>query len=249
MTRLWIMSDLHQEDGRKPYKLAAMPEHDVVVLAGDITGSPVETVQYASQTFKKPIVCVAGNHEFFRRGNIGRLNTSAAVLGSHIGRIYSLEDRYDDVAGVRFYGSTLWTSFDLHNDRQWAMAEASMGVADFTAIPGFTPALARERHLASVENLDLMLREAWDGPRVVVTHHAPSPLSQSPTWAGSRLAPSFTSDLTDLIMHHQPDVWIHGHLHDNCDYRIGRTRVVCNPKGYGSENAGFDPCLVVEVGT
>jgi hypothetical protein len=40
---------------------------------------------------------------------------------------------------------------------------------------------------------------------------------------------------------------MHGHTHDSADYRVGETRVVCNPRGYGLENPSYDPALVIEV--
>jgi hypothetical protein len=36
-------------------------------------------------------------------------------------------------------------------------------------------------------------------------------------------------------------LWVHGHVHNQRDYHIGATRVVCNPRGYVDEpNFGFD---------
>jgi len=43
-------------------------------------------------------------------------------------------------------------------------------------------------------------------------------------------------------------LWIHGHTHDNVDYRIARTRVLSNQCGYaGKILPGFDPGRVVTV--
>jgi predicted phosphodiesterase len=44
-------------------------------------------------------------------------------------------------------------------------------------------------------------------------------------------------------------VKVHGHTHESFDYEIGKTRVVCNPRGYASieENRGFRPDFTVEV--
>jgi hypothetical protein len=39
----------------------------------------------------------------------------------------------------------------------------------------------------------------------------------------------------------------HGHIHDSADYRVGATRVIANPHGYGRENAKFDPTFIIEV--
>jgi hypothetical protein len=32
------------------------------------------------------------------------------------------------------------------------------------------------------------------------------------------------------------DLWVHGHVHDSFDYRVGRARVVANPRGYPLSN-------------
>jgi Icc-related predicted phosphoesterase len=58
---------------------------------------------------------------------------------------------------------------------------------------------------------------------------------------------AFVSDQSALIEAHQPALWVHGHVHNSSDYRVRRTRVVCNPHGYGTENPDFDGALVVEV--
>ena len=116
----------------------------------------------------------------------------------------------------------------------------------------FTPAHAREIHLRSRAFIEATLGAPHDGPTVVVTHHAPHPNSVHPRFVGNDASPGFVSDLSDLIARHGPELWVHGHTHDGCDYVVGGTRVVCNPKGYGPrsaggriENAAFDPQLVV----
>ena len=50
-----------------------------------------------------------------------------------------------------------------------------------------------------------------------------------------------------MIEEQRPALWVHGHTHDSCDYQVGVTRVVCNPRGYEDENKRFDPELVVTV--
>jgi len=65
---------------------------------------------------------------------------------------------------------------------------------------------------------------------------------------GDAINPAFASDLENLILEFQPELWIHGHIHTACDYTIGKTRVICNPRGYPSElNTGFIPEKVVEI--
>jgi hypothetical protein len=55
--------------------------------------------------------------------------------------------------------------------------------------------------------------------------------------------------MEDFILQHQPRLWIHGHTHESFDYKIGKTRVVCNPRGYAAieENKGFRPDFTLVV--
>jgi hypothetical protein len=95
------------------------------------------------------------------------------------------------------------------------------------------------------------LAEPFDGPTVVITHHAPSPRSIHPRFAGSPLNGCFVSDLERLMDGERVHLWIHGHTHDSFDYTVAGTRVLCNPRGYAknglNENVAFDAGLVVAV--
>ncbi len=115
-------------------------------------------------------------------------------------------------------------------------------------------------HLASRAWLADELERPFDGLTVVITHHAPHVLSIHPRHAGSALNAGFASDLTRLL--HKADLWLHGHVHDSFDYRIGKCRVVANPAGYclnrksvseasevELENQLFHPDLVLDAGS
>lgn len=82
---------------------------------------------------------------------------------------------------------------------------------------------------------------------VVITHHLPSFKSVAARYKNSALNPCFASQTDDLVMQLQPALWIHGHTHASVSYILGKTRVLCNPRGYGAENASFNPMMVVEV--
>jgi hypothetical protein len=143
--------------------------------------------------------------------------------------------------------------------RAAAMEEARRLVRDFSRIRMregdealFTPAASAtlfERHAAWLE---ARLAAPHAGTTVVITHHAPSPGSVHPRFAGSPMNACFVSDLERLLDGERVQLWIHGHTHDSFDYDVRGTRVVCNPRGYAkdgvNENARFDPCLQIEVG-
>lgn len=116
----------------------------------------------------------------------------------------------------------------------------------------FSPADARQRHIRSRAVIKRSLSEPFDGPTVVVTHHAPHPKSISSGFAKSMLTPAFVSDLGDVMMTGEPELWVHGHVHSSHDYVVDQTRVVVNLAGYRAgnawENAAFEPSKIVEVG-
>ena len=44
---------------------------------------------------------------------------------------------------------------------------------------------------------------------------------------------AYSSNLDEFIMDRpQIKLWTHGHTHEDFDYMIGSTRIVCNPRGY-----------------
>ena len=92
-----------------------------------------------------------------------------------------------------------------------------------------------------------MLATPFDGPTVVITHHAPHWDSVHPKFRSDPVTGAFASDLSSLIIQHQPNLWVHGHVHNSSDYRVGTSRIVCNPHGYGNENPAFNGQFVVEV--
>ena len=111
----------------------------------------------------------------------------------------------------------------------------------------FRPQEALLLHRRSVAFIAAELAKPFAGPTVVVTHHAPHMGSVHPRYESDLLSAAYVSDLGEIFDAGQPALWVHGHVHSSFDYRVGDTRVLCNPHGYGSENLGFDPALVVEV--
>ena len=69
---------------------------------------------------------------------------------------------------------------------------------------------------------------------VVVGHHSPSKLSTKPQYEDDVIVNgAYSSDLSEFILDHpQIKIWTHGHTHHKFDYRLGSTRIICNPRGY-----------------
>jgi predicted phosphodiesterase len=252
--KIQILSDLHLG-----FAALDMPlnDADLLVLAGDIA-SPREAVAWAAAR-GKPVLYVPGNHEFYGSD----LQTTLAELRSlSIGTCVDILHGTElHVAGVRFLGTTLWSDFRLFGTPSLdaaAMREARQAMRDFQRIrvsPGagrvFSPADAAALFRRESAWLAHSIARPFDGPTVVITHHAPSRRSIHPRFDGALLNASFVSDAEHLLDAGRVDLWIHGHTHDSFDYRIGETRVVCNPRGYVragvAENPRFDIDFRVDI--
>jgi Calcineurin-like phosphoesterase len=257
VTKLWIASDLHHGES---ISHQPAPVHDVFVCAGDWSrlDTAIETLQ-SGIIGNGLTVLVPGNHEYY-----GTVIEDAERAGADLAggsRVFLLNPGVAEHGDVRFLGCTLWTDYALFGREGFAqaMAEAAVGLNDHRLIrtragcsPGrtrlFTPEDALLRHKRERAWLEERLAEPFDGPTVVVSHHGVSPRSVPERFRTDPISPAFSSDLENMIMRHQPDMWIHGHTHDAFDYQIGRTRVICNPAGYSYEaNRGYKWDLVVDL--
>jgi predicted phosphodiesterase len=258
--RLLVQSDQHieQSDWRLPRKL---PAHDVAVFAGDVSSPLAASLLLLARErdagigLSRDIVLVPGNHEYYG-ADVDDALAEGRVLAARLG-IHLLDGDEAAIGGVRYLGTTLWTDYELYGNAVAARHAAAAQMNDHNHISrgaeGFSPADALALHRDRLAWLESRLAVPHAGATVVVTHHCPSPASVPAKYAGDALNPAFASNLDGLIRAHGPDLWIHGHTHSSFDYRIGGTRVLCNPKGYGPrngraiENREFRPRLVVEV--
>ncbi len=68
-------------------------------------------------------------------------------------------------------------------------------------------------------------------------------------YRGNALNSAYGTDYEKEIEAFGPNLWIYGHTHVSAEYTIGDTKIVCNPRGYITEdsNRDFNPNLDVEV--
>jgi Icc-related predicted phosphoesterase len=251
--RLQIFSDLHADVAR-PRPIAVAPEIDAVIVAGDVCEGAEKGFARLRQIvpMQVPIIMVMGNHEYYRRHLASELASprqAPPLYGVHL-----LENEVVVLSGVRIIGCSLWTDYALFGDSQRAMLVAAHGLNDHRRIKWskqpwsrFRPQEAWRLHQQSRAFIEATMAAPVDGATMVVTHHAPHPGSIHSQFKSDLLTAAYVSDLTTLIETGRPSLWVHGHVHESFDYRVGATRVVCNPHSYGTENGRFDPALVVEV--
>ncbi|MDZ7872471.1 MAG: metallophosphoesterase [Rhizobium sp.] len=263
--KAWVISDLHvMNAGILPFTI---PDADICVLAGDVSGSIHVTMECVERQIAPfmPIILVLGNHDFFHSSVDGALEYARRVTRNSSTTV--LENESAVIGSVRFLGATLWTDYmipfggsqpelPLPERRDVAIHFSQRFLMDFRAIYGSTsyggdglisPQEIIGRHEASRSYITNQLATPFDGKTVVVTHHAPSPRSRDIRFAGQPTNAGFLSDLDDLIKYGRPDFWIHGHIHRSFDYRLGSTRILCNPQGYRHERTGYQPGFVIDL--
>lgn len=235
---------------------------DAVILAGDIDlgGLSADYAGGLADWLGVPVILIAGNHEFYG-GEYHSTYEKLRIRSDGYPRLTFLErERFDlEVAGerVRILGCTLWTDFLLFGEGRHVSsmrsAEKSMsdysGLIQFEETERFLPEQVAIIFAETLQWLRTELATEFRGRTIVVTHHAPSALSVRQDHKRELLSAAYASKLDDLILKAAPALWIHGHMHHSLNYRIGNTRVVCNPRGYRPSelNKKFQPGLLFEI--
>lgn len=247
--KIQFISDLHIEFGDFDYRPT---DADLVIVAGDVNLG-IKGAQWLIESIKdKPVLYVIGNHEYYKNAHpklIGKLNATCADTNIHL-----LENAYYDHGDVRFFGATLWTNFELFGSPRIAGANCQSVMNYYKRIRR-DPSYSKMRsidiyriHKKTITWLEKNLVEASDKRKVIISHHAPSIQSVPEKYRTDMTTTAYASDLEYLMKDYQPELWFHGHLHTNSDYTIGKTRVLCNPRGYCDEpNLNFNPVLTVEI--
>lgn len=262
-TFIRIISDLHIEF--QPLHLLGLPtdKDGVLVVAGDVcpyknTDMFVDFFQQVSPMFKE-VVFVAGNHEFYQGGHLpGGYNTMKRLLSDHhLYNVHLLDDECVVFDGVAFIGSTLWTDFQNFNPVKMVTAKSyMMDYSETLFVEQFSSSrrLLRPEDVAELHKksrkyiFDTVAEQKALGNKVVVVvHHGVSEQSVHARFKGNHANCAFISNLDDEILATQPDLVVHGHVHNCFDYKIGETRVVVNPRAYPRENAEWDEFLVVQL--
>jgi Icc-related predicted phosphoesterase len=213
------------------------------------------------------VILIMGNHEHYH-GDYAR--TADIIRGTFgdLHNVHFLDKEWRIINGVLFYGGTLWTDMNkedpntlytirgMMNDYrgvkntaktvQYRVPDLTKDEADafsFKERPAqFVPEDSVEDHKAFLKGLDAVLALHPNMPTVVCGHHAPSKASTHPRYKHEVVMNgAYSTDLDDFILdRRQIRLWTHGHTHEDFDYMIGTTRIVCNPRGYDGYEARAD---------
>ena len=237
-------SDLHLEFGTD-FRPPNQGETDLMILAGDIiTFRDYEPLNQFLSDWKKPVIFVAGNHEYYT-------DTSMTTEAEHFKNwlkenhpnVCFLQDEAITIDGVHFFGGTMWT--DFQNSSEKVMQETMAIMNDYRFIKmksgiRLTPRDTIQLHDDFVQKLIAWFKADLSGKRVVITHHAPviNPMTK---YIKSPLAPAFNStDMIPIIEQYQPDLWVYGHTHEGDEHTVGKTRIISNQLGYPNRSGGYE---------
>lgn len=198
------------------------------------------------------VIYVAGNHEHYHgdfKFTLSELKKKLAYLEN----IHVLDKEVFKLGETTFVGSTLWT--DMNKEDPITLHAMTRMMNDFrcvknsnrevhfkdhegkfhTRVATFSPEDAVEENKKCFEYIKHIVSECppWEQV-VVVGHHTPSHQSCHPRYKDDQIMNGgYHNSYEEYIMDHpQIKLWTHGHTHEKYDYDIGKTRIVCNPRGY-----------------
>ena len=241
--RINYFSDIHLEFG--PLDIPNN-DADIIIAAGDI-GIFSQGVKWLKK-LNKPVVYVAGNHEFYGC----EYNQTLKMLRDECkgSSICFLENDTFIYKNIRFLGCSLWA--DLYLEGEEKANALGKALNDFRKITysdePFNQKLFSTLHYSSKKWLEDELAKPHDGKTVVITHHAPTEWS----WDNSKnklKKIAYCTDLRYLFHEYEIEAWFHGHIHSPGDYRIAGARILSNPRGYVGRKSveSFDQNKIVEI--
>ena len=272
--RVALASDVHLEFG--DLILKNDDNADVLLLAGDICVAkelPFTDSRYYDRfhdffsrcAFQfKDVIYIAGNHEHYHGTYDETHNILKTQLAKHT-NIHVLDREHITIGDTLFFGGTLWTNFNNEDRSTMRVIREMMNDFRIITAPGgrrsswkdadgnlhyrnskLTPEDVLVDHKDFLNKLNQL-----NSPNkiVVVGHHSPSKLSTKPQYEDDwEMNGGYSSDLTNYIMDHpEISLWAHGHTHHAFDYIVGKTRIVCQPRGYigyESQADNFQPKII-----
>lgn len=218
---------------------------DVLLLAGDIYeykyyARHIDYIKFIATKFKHVII-IEGNHEFYH-------SDVTIAKPDYPSNVHLLRNESIIINDIVFYGGPLWNNCsELDNE---VKSKISSLISDFYIIENGCELInftyMQQQYDSFLEGLYETLLTKENMPLVVMSHFAPSLKSVNERFKGSLINPYFCNDMDSIIKNMNIKYWIHGHTHDPVDYMIENINVLCNPRGYPSEDGSreFDFKLI-----
>ena len=188
------------------------------------------------------VILIMGNHEHYH-GDFAESTWLIRKTFAEFENLHFLDNQFTVIDDVVFFGGTLWT--DMNGEDPVTMQQIRFMMNDYQSVRNttkregfytkkFLPEDSVQDHQKFLTELKKVLAVYPTQKTVVVGHHAPSKASTHPRYKHETVMNGAYSTNLDEFILDNPNIklWTHGHTHEDFDYRIGSTRVVCNPRGY-----------------
>jgi Icc-related predicted phosphoesterase len=230
-----IISDLHIE-----FKSIEIPkiERDLLVIAGDFNAAMKGVDIIKDQCSHSPVILVLGNHDFYGSSIQEVVDFWNNVK---IDNFHFLFNNNVVINDINFIGSTLFP--DFLNGNPSSMLICQQSINDFKGYI-FNNKEKKSKitpndylYLSKIDKDYVMdaFEKSTSSKNVIISHYLPSEKSIHPKYKDSQQSlmknGAFLSNLDNFIHYKQPNLMIHGHTHCSFDYKIGETRIICNPRG------------------
>ena len=261
------LSDIHLEFSYGNMRLNKLPtdKDTVLIIAGDVglASKPHTYLDFFKDKADRfrDVIVILGNHEHYK----GSFSTSYARMKDTLHEfvnVHVMEKESIVIDDTAFIGATLWTSMANHDIL--CMEQSRLTMNDYRTIRHGTNAEPWKRKLNPIDTVEdhvnashyifkeIEKQKKVGNKAVVISHHAPSYKSVPKEFKGDTINGAYASELSEDILEYSPEVWIHGHTHTSFNYFIGKTNIICNPRGYHTEsgqylNLDFNEDLLLEV--
>lgn len=228
-----VVSDLHIHEKKHLPKLKK--NSDILIIAGDVCSviNPV-LIDFFSSLNYDHVLYIPGNHEYYASNWYTTVSKLKNIL-LQFPNVHLLNDEIITIENITFLGSTLWTDCNKKNPNTMFYVKQYLNDYNFIFKKNditITPEDTIKQHSKSLKFIKKNIKKV----DVIITHHAPASPSIPHKYKHSNINGGFYSDLSNLILDNKINCWIHGHVHDPCDYSLGTTRIIAHPRGYENEN-------------
>lgn len=113
--KAWVVSDMHVNNSELSRPVLEIPDADICICAGDISGIVEMSMQFLLRNVSPhmPVVAVLGNHDCYGCTIEASLKTAKRMTkGSNV---TVLENETFFFGKTRIIGATLWTDFEVEH--------------------------------------------------------------------------------------------------------------------------------------
>lgn len=220
----------------------------ILLIGGDIghiNAHNLVLFKHLSKIYDK-ILVVFGNHDYYlvsgnqrekyNRNSFNRVNEMKAFL-KPLENVHVLDGNIIEHNGVKYTGTGMWYDGKLSNvDKIMTEEQIKDDWLYFMNDSNYIYNISTYKYIFDdeIKKLENNIYKS----DVILSHIGPALPPVIPTKYDNSYTRFFYFDGSEYLKAKAaPKVWVYGHVHDQYDYTVNNTNLVCNPLGYPKENA------------